>query len=89
MCLILKKLPNNRLQLYDKAIQVIIEILISKTNDIRILEHLLLYAEYQFGQNVPGGDYRERTDGQRIVNWDVEINTLLQISNEIVLVLDR
>jgi hypothetical protein len=44
---------------------------------------LLLYAEYQFGQNVPGGDYRERTDGQRIVNWDVEINTLLQISNEI------
>jgi tetratricopeptide (TPR) repeat protein len=81
MCPILKKLSNTQLQPYDEAIQVIMEILASKKNDIRFLEHLLSYAEYQFGQNVPGKDYRERTDGQRIVNWDVEINSLLEISN--------
>ncbi len=89
MYAILKKLPY-QLQSYDEAFRIDEEMLVSnKGNDIRALGHLLSYADNQFGQQVKGRDYRERTDGQRIVNWDVEINTLLQISNEIVLVLDR
>jgi hypothetical protein len=48
---------------------------------MRVLEHLLLYAEYQFGSRnsgviVRGETYRERADGQKISNWVVEINTL-------------
>jgi tetratricopeptide (TPR) repeat protein len=42
------------------------------------------YADYQFGQQVAGRDYRERIDGQRIANWNVDIEILLQISNDMV-----
>jgi tetratricopeptide (TPR) repeat protein len=80
MCAILKKLPN-QLQSYDRAERIIDEILASnKGNYIRVLEHLLSYADNQFGQQVEGRDYRERIDGQRIANWDVDINILLMIS---------
>jgi tetratricopeptide (TPR) repeat protein len=76
----LKKLPN-QLHSYSEAARVIKGILASnKGNDVRVLEHLLSYADNQFGQQVEGRDYRERTDGQRIANWDVDINILLNIS---------
>jgi hypothetical protein len=75
----LKKLPD-KLQSYDEAERIIDEILKSnKGNDVRVLEHLLSYADNQFGQQVPGRLYREGTDGQRIANWDVDICILLQI----------
>jgi hypothetical protein len=80
----LKKLPN-KLQSYNEAARVIIEILASnKGNDIRVLEHLLSYAgTNQFGQQVEGRDYCERTDGQHIANnWDVDIDILLNINNK-------
>eukprot|EP00596_Hydrurales_sp_CCMP1899_P008774 CAMPEP_0119037738 /NCGR_PEP_ID=MMETSP1177-20130426/6223_1 /TAXON_ID=2985 /ORGANISM="Ochromonas sp, Strain CCMP1899" /LENGTH=347 /DNA_ID=CAMNT_0006999371 /DNA_START=296 /DNA_END=1340 /DNA_ORIENTATION=- len=85
ICAILKKLPN-QLHSYNEAARVIKEILASnKGNDIRVLEHLLSYADNQFGQHVEGRDYRERTDGQRIDNnWDVDIDTLLKISNSMI-----
>jgi tetratricopeptide (TPR) repeat protein len=81
LCAILKKLPN-KLQSYDEAARVIKEIMASnKGNDIRVLEHLLSYADNQFGQQVPGRDYRKRGDGQRIAtDWDVDIKILLKIS---------
>jgi tetratricopeptide (TPR) repeat protein len=83
MCAILKKLPN-KLQSYNGVVRIIDEILASiKGNDVRVLEHLLSYADNQFGQQVAGRDYRERTDGQRIANWDVDINILLKISTRI------
>jgi tetratricopeptide (TPR) repeat protein len=50
---------------------------------MRVLEHLLSYADYQFGKHVAGRDYRERSDGQRIDNWDVDINILLEIITRI------
>jgi hypothetical protein len=82
MCPILKKLSNT-LQPYDEVEKVIQEILESnKGGDARILEHLLSYAEYQFGRPITWKNYRERADGQRITNWNVDMWNLLQISNK-------
>jgi tetratricopeptide (TPR) repeat protein len=81
ICPILKKFPN-KLQSYNEAIQIIYEILVS--NNARVLEHLLSYADYQFGQHVAGRDYRERPDGQRIPNWKIDINILLLIISKII-----
>jgi hypothetical protein len=79
MCLILKKL-SNMLQPFLEVHQIINEVLASKKgDDIRILEHLLPYAEYRFGKPITGKDYRERTDGQRMI---VDIGILLRISNQ-------
>jgi tetratricopeptide (TPR) repeat protein len=76
MCPILKKIIN-KLQPYREVTRIITEILCSKKGEnIRILEHLLSYAEYQFGKGVPGKHYREREDGDRLSNWIVEIQTL-------------
>eukprot|EP00596_Hydrurales_sp_CCMP1899_P005898 CAMPEP_0119035596 /NCGR_PEP_ID=MMETSP1177-20130426/2717_1 /TAXON_ID=2985 /ORGANISM="Ochromonas sp, Strain CCMP1899" /LENGTH=229 /DNA_ID=CAMNT_0006994089 /DNA_START=83 /DNA_END=769 /DNA_ORIENTATION=+ len=79
MCPILKKLTN-KLQPYREVTRLIDEIRNSKKGkDIRILEHLLSYAEYQFGKGVAGKHYREREDGNRISNWIVEIEILNEI----------
>jgi hypothetical protein len=84
VCPIFKKL-SSQLQPYNEVVRITKEILASnKRNNLRGLEHLLSYADYQFGQRVTGRDYRERIDGQRITNWDVDIEILLQISNAIV-----
>jgi hypothetical protein len=84
MCPILKKLSIT-LQPYEEVVQIIEEILSSKKgDDERILVHLLQYGDYQFGKPIAGKDYREREDGQRISNWDVAINILLNISNAMV-----
>jgi tetratricopeptide (TPR) repeat protein len=40
---------------------------------------LILYAEFQFGDRVPGKSYRERENRERIDNWKVEIDLLLEI----------
>jgi hypothetical protein len=44
------------------------------------LDHLLSYAESQFGKQVIEKDYRERKDGERITNWNVDVNVLHNIS---------
>jgi hypothetical protein len=88
MCPILKKLSNN-LQPYGEVAELILDVLfVKKVNEVRILEHLLLYAEYQFGNAVSGIDYRERKDGQRIVNWEVDI-ILYRIVNIIASILRK
>jgi predicted PP-loop superfamily ATPase len=77
LCPILKKLSKT-LQPYDDVVPVIKELLSSKKgNDVRILEHLLPYVEYQFGKPIIRKDHRERPDGQRVANWDVDICILL------------
>jgi tetratricopeptide (TPR) repeat protein len=82
-CPFLKKLSNT-LQPYNDVVRIIDDILASKTNKSRVLEHLLSYAEYQFGKPVVGKKFRERSDGQRIANWNVDIAILLDISNKLV-----
>jgi hypothetical protein len=79
MCPILKKLQN-KLRPYHEVTGLINEILESKKgNDCRVLEHLLSFAEHQFGKGVTGKDYRERDGGERISNWEVETDFLYEI----------
>jgi hypothetical protein len=39
---------------------------------MRVLEHLLSYAEYQFGKKVTGIGYYEK-DGERISDYDLDV----------------
>jgi tetratricopeptide (TPR) repeat protein len=80
MCPTLKKL-SNRLQPYRDVKRLINEILMDSKNGskTRTVEHLLSFAGHQFGKGVTGKHYRERGDGERISNWEVEIEILHQI----------
>ncbi len=76
MCPILKQL-STQLQPFYEVIRIKDEVLTSKKGkNCRVLKHLLSYLEYQFGEQVAGIDYRERGDGERISNWNVEIEIL-------------
>jgi hypothetical protein len=58
MCPILKKLTKT-LQPYHKVALLIDDNIKSKEgNDCRVLEHLLSFAEHQFGKEVTGKHYR-------------------------------
>jgi hypothetical protein len=41
--------------------------------------YLLLYADEKFGKEVKGKSYREREDGERIINWKVDIEILVNL----------
>jgi hypothetical protein len=78
MCPILKKLSIN-LQPFREVESNIREVQVStKGNDIRVLEHLLLYIDYQYGKEITGKDYRER-NGQKVMNYDIDISCSLNI----------
>lgn len=79
ICKSLKKLTHQLLP-YDEVEQVIGEMLKpANHNNRRLLEHLLSYSEFQFGDRIPLRTYRERGDGQRLENWNVEIENLVPI----------
>jgi hypothetical protein len=48
---------------------------------MRVYKYLVSYAEYQFGNRVPGKDYRERENEESIDNWTVKIEILIVIYN--------
>jgi hypothetical protein len=77
MCPILKKL-SNKLQPYREVKRLINNIFMDSKNGskIKIIEHLLSFAFHQFGKGVTGRHYRERGDGERISNLEVEIDIL-------------
>jgi hypothetical protein len=81
ICPILKNL-SNKLQPYREVVRTVDETLKSKngSENARILEHLLSFAEYQFGKDLTRIGYRERVDGDRISNWEVEIYVLNNIN---------
>jgi hypothetical protein len=80
ICPILKKLTKN-LQPFHEAVPIINEILLSKEgNDIRVLEHLISYAELQLEKVVTGKCYRERKFSQSIRYWHPDI-TIFHIIN--------
>jgi hypothetical protein len=86
----LKKL-SPPLQPYHEIARVIEEICeeISKKNKqqtLRVLGHLLSYAEYQFGDRILGKSYRERGNGERIDNWRVEVGILVPIYNDFIVI---
>ena len=79
MCPILKQL-STQLQPFYEVIRIKDEVLTSKKGkNCRVLKHLLSYLEYQFGGKVAGIDYRERGNGERISNWEVEVLILYNI----------
>jgi hypothetical protein len=45
--------------------------------------HLPSYAAFQFGDRVIGESYRERENGDRIENWNVEVDILCHIHRRI------
>jgi endogenous inhibitor of DNA gyrase (YacG/DUF329 family) len=75
ICKTLKKL-SNQLQPYREVVQLFNEELNKVELNVRVSKHLVSYAEYRFGDKVPGKDYRERENGERIDNWTVEIRIL-------------
>lgn len=50
----------------------------------RVLAHLTSYAEHQLGNRVPGKDYRQRENGERITNWQAEMEILFPICFDLV-----
>jgi hypothetical protein len=82
MCKILKKMLSNQIQPYSEVADVIDEIRDAPQKiscEIRILKHLIRYAEFQFGDRIQGESYRKRHNGLCISNWDVDVNYLLPI----------
>jgi tetratricopeptide (TPR) repeat protein len=56
-----------------------------KKEQMRVLEHLISYALYQFGDRILGKTYRERAfNGERTDNWRVEIGILVPIYIDLV-----
>jgi len=87
ICDILKRLSND-LQPYQKVVKVIMEIL-EMPASLRILSHLLCYAEFQFGERVAGKAYRQRGNGEKIDNLTVEIRVVISIYRSFLSVYDR
>jgi hypothetical protein len=94
LCKNLKKL-SLQIQPYQTVINVIDEIkkemAIPQKNElkIRILEHLISYTEHQFGDRVPGSEYRERKNGDQIdliSNWEVEMFYLAEFYSSLICV---
>jgi hypothetical protein len=80
MCPTLKKLSKIQ-QPFREVLQIVDGIRESdKGYQIRILEHLLSYAEYQFGRDVRGVGYLVRGDGERFSSWNAEIAILHNIN---------
>jgi hypothetical protein len=89
MCPILKKL-SSKLQPFNEAYQIVSDICASsKGNNLRILQHLLSYAEFQFGKQIEGIGYRVRSNGDGISNWEVEMNVFYDINRRLILCLRR
>jgi hypothetical protein len=78
----LKRLPSN-LQPYREVVQNIEEIR-GATKNVRVLHHLLSYAQFQFGNSIPGKSYRQRQNGERIDNFEVEIDIMILIYQNLV-----
>lgn len=67
-----------------KFFKIVDEVLVSKKGDeIRILEHLLLYTESQFVKEMTRIGYRERADGTSISDWVVEIFIICDIHSRL------
>jgi tetratricopeptide (TPR) repeat protein len=85
ICKTLKNL-SNKPEPYSHVGRTIVEICkpAKKVSDVRILCHLLSYAEFQFGDRVLGKAYRERENGERISNWDAEVVGLHSIHERVI-----
>jgi hypothetical protein len=53
-------------------------------SNARVLNDLLKYVEFQFGDRIPGEAYRQRGNSERIDNYQVEINIILYIYSSLI-----
>jgi tetratricopeptide (TPR) repeat protein len=87
ICKTVKKLSHNS-QSYQEVVRIIQSVYEERPKekllDIRVLEHLISYAEQHFGNRVPERTYRKCSNGERIDNWKVEILILVPIYNELI-----
>jgi tetratricopeptide (TPR) repeat protein len=84
----LKRLSNN-LQPYLEVIEEILEVrknvlILDVAGNARVLCRLLKYAEFQFGDRIPGKAYRQRGNSERIDNFLVEINIMIPIYQSLI-----
>jgi hypothetical protein len=81
-CSTLKKLPR-QLQSIENVFQLIEdinkELPIKNHAALRILEHLMTHVKQQFGDRVPGSDYRQRGNGEETPNYAVEIFLMIPL----------
>jgi hypothetical protein len=66
----LKKLSTQP-QPFREVLRTIQETLQSYEDDRRFTNHLLSYVEYQFGEEIPGKDYRQREC--QASNWLIDV----------------
>jgi hypothetical protein len=82
ICKTIKKL-SHQLQPYKDVVQRIQEINLETQKNIhlnrRVLKCSIAYAEHQFGDRVEGLAYRERENGERLDNWEADIQILFHI----------
>lgn len=82
ICKIIKKLSLQQQPFQDvvPAIKGTLAVRPQKLHlGLRVLEHLLKYALHQFGDIVPGNDYRARENGEQIYNYKVDVMNLFPI----------
>jgi hypothetical protein len=86
VCKTIKKL-SHELQPYQEVVRMIEEIDEERPKkahlNVRVLGHLVSFAEHQFGDRVVGRSYRVRINGDRIGNWESEILILMSIYREL------
>jgi hypothetical protein len=87
ICKTLKKL-SLKLQPYQEVKRVFDETIAARPEklqlDRRVLVHLISYGEHQLGDRVPGKNCRERSNGDRMDNYQVEIALLGMTYNRLV-----
>jgi hypothetical protein len=79
ICKTLKKLSMD-LQPYAEVDRILWEFRNSTSiNNKRILEHVLSYVKFQFGDRIPQKGYRERENGECFSDWNCDICHLISI----------
>jgi hypothetical protein len=78
---------SNDLQPYREVAKIIREIIEapekSPVEDRRLFKHVLYYAQFQFGDRLPGKSYRQRANGSQITNWAVDFGFFHEIYSRI------
>lgn len=82
ICKILKRL-SNQLQPYLQVVHVIGEVLQAPGNVV-VLNHLLRFTEFQFGERILGKAHRQSENRGRIDNWTVDIEIMISINHSLI-----
>lgn len=76
------------LEPYSKVVEII-QLQLRAPENLRVLKHVLTYAEFQFGERIPNQTYRERESGERMDNWTVELDAMILIYMKVINIYER